>query len=135
MVKPQQVKIRLGRLELQIMAVVWNRGKVTVHEVRDALAAGRGSAYSTVLTMMRKLEAKGYLRHEVKDRAFVYQATISRQDVRHNILADMLERLFNGSPSLLMASLAEQEEISDADRRAIRKLLEQRPQPKESQGE
>ena len=125
MPKRRDSKIRLGRLELQIMTVVWSRQQASVHDVRDDLASGRGPAYSTILTMMRKLEAKGYLRHEVKDRAFIYHATISREDVRHNAIGDMLERLFNGSPSLLMASLAEQEQLKPKDRQAIRRLLDE----------
>ena len=116
-------KIRLGKLELQIMAAVWDRKQASVHDVRDALASGKGPAYSTILTMMRKLEAKGYLRHAVKERSFIYSATITRQDVRHNAMADMLDRLFNGSPSLLMASLAQQQQLKPRDRQAIRKVL------------
>ena len=125
MPKHTESKIRLGRLELQIMTVVWNRQQASVHDVLDALSSGKGPAYSTILTMMRKLEAKGYLRHEVKDRSFIYHATISRDDARHNAMSDMLERLFGGSPALLMASLAEQERLRPDDRNAIRKLLKE----------
>jgi len=57
--KPSE--IRLGRLELQIMSVVWDKGTATVHDVKEALSRGRKPAYSTILTMMRKLETKGYL--------------------------------------------------------------------------
>jgi len=64
--------IRLGRLELQIMNVVWDRGKATVHDVKNALSR-RKPAYSTILTMMRKLEVKGYLEHEVDGRTYVYR--------------------------------------------------------------
>ena len=65
MAKRKDSEIRLGRVELQIMNVVWQRGKATVHDVKDALSRGRKPAYSTILTMMRKLEAKGYLEHDV----------------------------------------------------------------------
>jgi predicted transcriptional regulator len=86
-------EIRLGRLELQIMVVVWDKGRATVHDVKEALSQGRKPAYSTILTMMRKLEAKGYLVHAVQDRTYVYRATISRHDVRQSLLGDARTRL------------------------------------------
>jgi predicted transcriptional regulator len=119
--KPPEV--RLGRLELQIMNVVWDRSSATVHDVKKALSRGRKPAYSTILTMMRKLEAKGYLEHEVNERTYVYQATISRQAVRKSMLGDLLERAFEGSPALLMSSLVEQNSISEDELREIRKLI------------
>ncbi len=117
--------IRLGRLELQIMNAVWDRGKATVHDVKNALSR-RKPAYSTILTMMRKLEAKGYLEHEVDGRTYVYRPLISQQAVRQGVLGDLVERLFEGSTSLLLTSLVEQNRISKNELREIRKLIEER---------
>ncbi len=122
--KPSE--IRFGRLELQIMTVVWDKGSATVHDVKEALARGRKPAYSTILTMMRKLEAKGYLEHSVTDRTYVYRATISRQTARHSLLGDLLERVFEGSPSLLVGSLVEQNHVTEEELREIRKLIAER---------
>jgi len=124
-------EIRLGRLELQIMSVVWNKGSATVHDVKEALTRGRKPAYSTILTMMRKLEAKGYLEHDVADRTFVYRATISREQARHSMLGDLLERVFEGSPSLLVSSLVEQNHITEDELREIRKLIAERKRQNE----
>ena len=118
-------EIRLGRLELQIMNVVWDRGKATVHDVKNALSR-RKPAYSTILTMMRKLEVKGYLEHEVDGRTYVYLPLISQQAVRHGVLGDLVERLFEGSTSLLLTSLVEQNRISENELRQIRKLIKER---------
>jgi BlaI family penicillinase repressor len=118
-------EIRLGRLELQIMNVVWDRGKATVHDVKNALSR-RKPAYSTILTMMRKLEAKGYLKHEVDGRTYVYLPLISQQAVRHGVLGDLVERLFEGSTPLLLTSLVEQNRISESELREIQKLIEER---------
>ena len=118
-------EIRLGRLELQIMNVVWYRGKATVHDVKNALSR-RKPAYSTILTMMRKLEAKGYLKHEVDGRTYVYLPLISQQAVRQGVLGDVVERLFEGSTSLLLTSLVEQNRISENELREIQKLIEER---------
>jgi predicted transcriptional regulator len=126
MAKKKLADIRLGRLELQIMNIVWDKRKATVHDVKDAISRGRKPAYSTILTMMRKLEAKGYLEHEVDDRTYVYRATISRQTVRHGVLGDLLDRLFEGSPSLLVNSLVEQDRITEAELREIKKLIGRR---------
>ena len=118
-------EIRLGRLELQIMNVVWDRGKATVHDVKNALSR-RKPAYSTILTMMRKLEVKGYLEHEVDGRTYVYRSLISQQAVRQGVLGDLVERLFEGSTSLLLTSLVEQNRISENELCEIRKLIEER---------
>ena len=123
MAEKKKSEIRLGKLEMQIMNVVWDKGQATVHEVKDALSQGKKPAYSTILTMMRKLETKGYLEHDVDYRTYVYRAAISRQAARHGILGDLLDRLFEGSPSLLLNSLIEQDRISEKEFRDIQKLL------------
>lgn len=124
-------EVRLGRLELQIMNIVWKQGKSTVHDVKDAISKGRKPAYSTILTMMRKLENKGYLEHEVDDRTYVYQATISRQAARRSMLGDLIERAFEGSPSLLISSLVEQNRITESELREIQKLIGERKKKNE----
>jgi predicted transcriptional regulator len=116
-------EIRLGKLELQIMKVVWKMGRATVHDVKEALGKGRKPAYSTILTMMRKIEAKGYLEHDVDNRTYVYRSTISREDVQRSVLGDVLHRVFEGSPAELMNCLVEREDISEAELRQIKKLI------------
>lgn len=125
MEKKGKTDIRLGKLELQIMNVVWEKGKATVHDVKEALGKGRKPAYSTILTMMRKIEAKGYLEHEVENRTYIYRSTISQKDVRHSILGDILNRLFEGSPTLLMNCLVEQNDITETELRQINKLIKE----------
>ena len=126
MAKRKGSEIRLGRLELQIMNVVWAKGKATVHDVKDVLGKGRKPAYSTILTMMRKIEAKGYLEHDVDDRTYVYRPTISQQAARKGILGDIVERLFEGSPSLLLNSLVGQDHLSEKELKQIQKLIKER---------
>ena len=126
MAKRGTAEIRLGKLELQIMNVVWARGTATVHDVKDTLSRGKTPAYTTVLTMMRNLEAKGYLEHEVDGRTFVYQPTLTRATARQSMLSELLERVFDGSPSLLVNSLMKQKRISAKELRRIRNLLRER---------
>jgi len=122
--KPSE--IRLGRLELQIMSVVWDKGTATVHDVKEALSRGRKPAYSTILTMMRKLETKGYLEHDVAERTYVYRATLSRQAARHSLLGDLLERVFEGSPAQLVSSLVEQNQLTERELSEIKRLIAER---------
>ncbi len=126
MAKRGSAEIRLGKLELKIMNVVWERGTATVHDVKDALSRGKTPAYTTVLTMMRNLEAKGYLEHEVDGRTFVYQPTLTRATARQSMLSELLERVFDDSPSLLVNSLMKQKRISAKELRRIRDLLRER---------
>ena len=126
MAKRGTAEIRLGKLELQIMNVVWEQGTATVHDVKDALSRGKTPAYTTVLTMMRNLEAKGYLEHEVDGRTFVYQPTLTRATARQSMLSELLERVFDGSPSLLVNSLMKQKRISAKELGRIRELLRER---------
>jgi predicted transcriptional regulator len=103
---------------------VWDLGQATVRDVKDALSRGKKKpAYSTVLTMMRKLEGKGYLAHEPQGRTYVYAPTLSRQAARRSVLGDLLDRLFDGSPELMVSSLVEQNRVSKKEVEAIRKLL------------
>ncbi len=126
MVTKKSSEIRLGRLELQIMNIVWEKGNATVHDVKDVLGKGRKPAYSTILTMMRKLEVKGYLEHDVDDRTYIYRPTISQQAARRGILGDIVDRLFEGSPSLLLNSLVEQDHINEKELKQIQKLIKER---------
>ena len=123
MTKEKDSEIRLGRLEMQIMNVVWEKGKATVHEVKEALGKGRKPAYSTILTMMRKIEEKGYLEHDVDDRTYVYRPTISQDAARRSILGDILDRLFAGSPTLLLNSLVEQNQVNEQELDQLKKLI------------
>ena len=123
MTKAKRAEVRLGRMELEIMKVVWARGTAIVHDVKESLGRGRKPAYSTVLTMMRNLEEKGYLEHEVQDRTYVYRPTITRQHASHSMLGDLLDRVFDGSPESLVNSLIELNRVSEEELASIRKLL------------
>ena len=123
MKKPVRV---LGPQELQIMTVVWDRGRVTVRDVYEALRKRRQIAYTTVMTMMGILDQKGFLRRVPgEDRAFVYEPARSRQTVMRAMVNEFLDRLFGGSANPLMLHLIEDKHLTADDldelRRAIRK--------------
>jgi BlaI family transcriptional regulator, penicillinase repressor len=116
----------LGLQELQIMNLVWDRGRVTVRDVYEALRARRQVAYTTVMTMMNILDQKGFLKRVPgQDRAFVYEPARSRQTVMRAMVNEFLDRVFGGSANPLMLHLIEDKHVTAKDldelRRAIRK--------------
>lgn len=114
----------LGPQELQIMKVVWDRGKVTVRDVYQALLERRQVAYTTVMTMMNILEQKGFLKKAAgEDRAFVYQPARTRQSVMREMVNEFVERVFGGSANPLMLHLIEDEHITQKDLDDLRKLV------------
>jgi BlaI family transcriptional regulator, penicillinase repressor len=115
------VQINLGDREAQLMDVLWERGPSTVAEVRAQLEDEL--AYTTVLTMLRTLEDKGYVRHEAEGRAHRYLALIAREAARRSALRHLAGKLFKGSPHLLLAHMVSDGKLSDAEVRSIRKLL------------
>src|SRR5262245_3988894 len=114
----------LGPQELQIMKVVWDRGKVTVRDVYQALLERRQVAYTTVMTMMNILEQKGFLKKAAgEDRAFVYQPARSRQSVMREMVNEFVDRVFGGSANPLMLHLIEDEHITQKDLDDLRRLV------------
>ena len=94
----------LSKFELEIMHVFWDRGKATVQEVKDALSEAHPGAYSTFLTMMRRMEKKGILEHEVAEdgRTYIYRPLVNREEASSRILQDVYHWLFRGSSERLL---------------------------------
>src|SRR5262249_5663622 len=113
----------LTEAELRLMDVLWTRGPATVAEVLGSLPGKPALAYSSVITTLRILEPKGYVRHLKEGRAFQYAPLVARQDVRRSALEQLLKRLFEGSPELLVASLFETGEIDRKELRRLRALI------------
>jgi len=110
--------------ELRLMDVLWKKGACTVSDVLDGLPAKPTLAYSTVITTLRILETKGYVRHEKYGRAFTYHPLVGRSEARKNALAQLVHRLFEGSPELLMNSLFEDQKLGAPELRRLTKLIE-----------
>jgi BlaI family transcriptional regulator, penicillinase repressor len=108
--------------ELDLMAVLWERGPSTVAEVREALPDAL--AYTTVLTVLRTLEDKGYVGHEEAGRAYRYHALVERDTAGRSALGRMLGTLFGGSPELLLTQLVSERRIPADELRRMRELLD-----------
>ena len=111
----------LGDRELDVMGVLWDLGSGTVSEVRDRLPADL--AYTTVLTILRNLEAKELVTHTSEGKAHRYVPKVARRAARRSALTRIVDKLFHGSPEQLIAQLVEDEHLSADDMKRLRALL------------
>jgi predicted transcriptional regulator len=114
----------LSPSETEVLRLVWQVGKATVQEVCDRLPARRKIAYATVQTLLRRLEKKGYLRHDIRGKAHVFFPVVKKDAVIKRSVGDFLERLFGGDPIPLMQYLAEHGKINANDIERLKKLTE-----------
>ena len=111
--------------ELAIMKVVWRLEKATVREVFETLRTRREIAYTTVMTMMRILEDKGYLKKTRTDRAYEYRPSRPRSQVLAALVRDFVDRVFDGATAPLLLHLAKDGRLSKDEREMIRRLGEE----------
>jgi BlaI family transcriptional regulator, penicillinase repressor len=111
--------------ELAIMKVVWRLEKATVRDVFDALRAKRAVAYTTVMTMMKILEEKGYLLKTRAERAYLYRPARPRQEVVRAMVRDFVDRVFDGAAGSLMLHLAKDRRLTKEERTKIRRIIEE----------
>lgn len=118
------VDFSIGDRELDIMAVLWERGSGTVTEVRERLPADL--AYTTVLTILRNLEAKRFVRREGEGRAHRYFPVVAQDAASQHAVRRVIDKLFRGSPELLLSHLMEQQPMSAEELKGIRRRLKAR---------
>jgi BlaI family penicillinase repressor len=118
------VDISFTERELDVMGVLWDRGGGTVAEVRERLSDEL--AYTTVLTVLRTLEEKGYVAHVEEGKAYRYHPLVERQAAGSSVLRRMMRKLFKDSPELLLTHLVSDRRLSDDELRRMRTLLEER---------
>jgi predicted transcriptional regulator len=121
---PRPKSPALTDAEARVMAVVWQRGKATVADVVAALKRKRSVSYSTVQTILRILEEKGYVSHEKVARAFIYRPLVDERQARRRALRHLMARMFNGSPSLLVLNVLEDDRIEADELNRLKKLIE-----------
>ena len=116
--------IVLADREAELMQVLWDFGPSTVAEVRERVTDDL--AYTTVLSMLRTLESKGYVGHDAEGKAHRYAALIDRDAARRSALRAMSEKFFKGSTATLLTHFVGEEKLSDADVQRLRALLAKR---------
>ena len=122
---PKERGIRLGDLQLRIMRVLWDSGAVTVSEVQQRLGRQR-LAYTTVATMLRKMEERGLVDHMEEGRKFLYRPVVSMDEVTRSMTGDLVDRLFDGSLAEAVSHLLESREISREELDRLEQLIQQR---------
>jgi BlaI family penicillinase repressor len=110
--------------ELDVMAVLWERGDATVAEVQSRLPDAL--AYTTVLTVLRTLEEKGHVGHREEGRAYRYHPLVEREAAGASALGRLVDRVFGGSPELLLTQLVAERDLSEAELERMRRLLDEK---------
>jgi BlaI family transcriptional regulator, penicillinase repressor len=120
---PPRKSPTLTEAELRLMEVLWQEGPATVHQVMEALPKSTALAYNSVLTTIRVLEKKGYLRHVKDGRAYVYQPLVGRKEATRSEVRNLLNRFFKDSHELLVLNLLEDSSLDAAELERLRELL------------
>ena len=118
------MRISFTDRELDVMAVLWDRGSATVAEVRERIPDEL--AYTTVLTVLRTLEEKGHVGHRGEGKAHRYFPLVERRVAGWSALARLIDTVFNGSPELLLTQLVTERDLSEEQLKRIRKLMDAR---------
>ncbi len=116
--------VTLTEAELRIMNVLWDRGSATVHEVLQTLPSQPALAYNSILTIVRILEKKGYVKHEKDKRAHVYTPSVDRKDASRFEVRHLVSRFFGNSDELLVLNILEEKSIDPGELKRLRDLLE-----------
>ena len=116
--------VALTPRELDIMSVLWRRGRATVAEIRDELADNLASP--TVQTMLRVLETKKFVRHTVEGRAFVFHPLVAQDTAADSALRRLVNKVYHGSHELLVTRLLANRSIPKEELRRIKKTLQER---------
>ncbi|WP_417379327.1 BlaI/MecI/CopY family transcriptional regulator [Gimesia sp.] len=116
-------KLHLTKCELEVMDVVWRKGRATVQDVVDSLE--RPLAYTTVMTTLKILDEQRDVVHRMKQgRAYVYEPAVSREEISNSMAADLTQRLFGGSVKSFVLSLVESDSMSQSDIEELKQAIE-----------
>jgi predicted transcriptional regulator len=119
---------QLAALQLAIMRVLWERGEATVADVREDLHDDRPLAYTTIATMLAKMERKGYVAHRIEGRAHIYRPAIDQEKVSRSMVTDLADRLFAGDVTQMVAHLLAGCDVDAEELARLKALIRQREQ-------
>jgi BlaI family transcriptional regulator, penicillinase repressor len=124
MVLPPRKSSTLTEAELRLMEVLWQKGPATVQQVLEDLPGKMPLAYNSVLTTIRILEKKGYVKHEKDGRAHVYAPLVERQEATRSEIRRLVTRFFGNSHELLVLNILKDQSVDAAELKRLRKILE-----------
>ena len=117
---------RLGELQLKIMKCLWERSEGTAVAIHNEVGKAEQLAFTTIATMLRKMEEKGLVEHRTEGRTFIYRPIVSEQEVSKSMSHDLLDRLFEGSVASLLSHLLSTREVSAGEVKELEQLLEEK---------
>jgi len=121
---PPKKSNTLTEAELRLMKILWRRGESAVTDLVAAMPDGESLAYNSVLTTIRILEQKGYVRHRQEGRAFVYRAAVAEEEASRSEVKHLMSRFFGNSRERLLLSLLGDEAISSEELRRLKEAIE-----------
>lgn len=114
----------LGETEMEILNIVWDLGEASVADVRERILEYRKVAYTTVMTIMKNLADKDYLKYRKEGLSYIYSAAVKPDQVRYSLIDRLVDKVFKGSPTDLVQTLVKNENLSDEERREIKKMID-----------
>ncbi|MFP8490295.1 BlaI/MecI/CopY family transcriptional regulator [Gracilimonas sp. Q87] len=114
----------LGESEMEILHHVWALGEATVAQVRERILKERKVAYTTVMTIMKNLNDKGFLKYYKDGNTYVYSARIEPEEVQSNLVSGLIDKVFKGSTSDLVQTLVKGENLSDKELKELKDLID-----------
>jgi len=114
---------RFGRQQLRIMLVLWEKGRATARDITQALSREQPVAHSTVQTLLRGLERRGVITHDVEGRTFVFRPLKNREKIRGNAIRELIDRFFDDCPGELVSHLLASEQLTPREREVVRAVL------------
>ena len=123
---PPTKSATLTEAELRLMDVLWEKGPSTIQQVLEALPGKPALAYNSVLTTMRILEKKGYVKHLKDGRAHIYTPVIERQEATRSEISHLVHRFFQNSRDLLLLNILEDSSIDEEELNRLREILQPR---------
>ena len=115
----------LGETEMEVLHHVWDMGEATVKQVRKRILESREVAYTTIMTVMKNLAEKGYLKYRKEGVTYVYSPAQEPDSVRSNLVKELIKKVFKGSPKELVQTLVESEDLNEKDLSEIKQMIDQ----------
>ena len=115
----------LGETEMEVLHHVWQLEEATVKDVRARIMETRDVAYTTIMTVMKNLSDKGYLKYRKDGVTYVYSPAQKPDSVRFNLVRDLVKKVFRGSPKELVQTLVQNEKLTGDERLEIKNLIDQ----------
>ncbi|REL24316.1 BlaI/MecI/CopY family transcriptional regulator [Rhodohalobacter sp. SW132] len=113
----------LGETEMEVLHHVWKLGEASVADVRERVLENRKVAYTTIMTVMKNLADKGFLKYRKEGISYIYSAAIEAEDVQYNLVDGIVDKVFHGSAKDLVQTLVKSEQLTDEERNEIKNMI------------